>query len=121
MLTYGPDAGKLAVIVDIIDHNRVLVDGPTTGVTRQSVTFKRCTLTPIVLSKVPRTIQTKSLKKLVEAQDLNGLWAKTSWAKKIEVRKVRSNLTDFDRFKLMLARKQRRAIVGKQRKTLLKK
>jgi len=23
MITYGPDAGKLAVIVDIIDHGRV--------------------------------------------------------------------------------------------------
>jgi len=23
MVNYGPDAGKLAVIVDIIDHNRV--------------------------------------------------------------------------------------------------
>jgi len=30
MITYGPDAGKLAVIVDIIDHARVniiYVDG----------------------------------------------------------------------------------------------
>lgn len=25
MVNYGPDAGKLAVIVDIIDHNRVCV------------------------------------------------------------------------------------------------
>ncbi len=106
MMTYGPDAGKLAVIVDVIDHNRVLVDGPSTGVTRQTVTFKRCTLTPIKLDKVPRTIGTVSLKKVVEKEDLVGKWGKTGWAKKIATRTTRSNLSDFDRFKLMIARKQ---------------
>ena len=54
MITYGPDYGKLAVIVEIIDHGRVLVEGPTTGVERQSINFKRCNLTDIVLNKIPR-------------------------------------------------------------------
>ncbi|KAL3899955.1 MAG: hypothetical protein SGCHY_001676 [Lobulomycetales sp.] len=120
MMTYGPDAGKLAVIVDIIDHNRALVDGPTTGVSRQAVSFKRCALTSIVVS-IPRTIKSASLKKAIEKQDLQGLWKATGWAKKLATREVRAGLTDFDRFKLMVARKQRRAIVGKARKPLLKK
>lgn len=30
MINYGPDAGKLAVVVDIIDHNRVCVLSMTT-------------------------------------------------------------------------------------------
>jgi large subunit ribosomal protein L14e len=105
MMTYGPFAGKLAVIVDIIDHARVLVDGPQTGVPRQSVSFKRCALTSIVV-KIPRTIKTASLTKALIKQDLNAMWAQTGWAKKLAVRELRSNLTDFDRFKLMVCRKQ---------------
>ena len=36
VISYGPDSGKLCTIVDVIDHNRVLVDGPAaiTGVHR---------------------------------------------------------------------------------------
>ncbi|EMH73394.1 60S ribosomal protein L14, putative, partial [Entamoeba histolytica HM-1:IMSS-B] len=37
LMKTGPFASKLAVIVEILDHNRVLVDGPQaiTGVPRQ--------------------------------------------------------------------------------------
>lgn len=104
-MTYGPDAGKLATITDVIDHGRVLVDGPTTGVKRQSVSFKRCTLTPIVLT-IPRSIGSKALAKKVTDQDLVGKWNKTAWAKKIQKRTIRAGLSDFDRFKLMLAKKK---------------
>ena len=31
----GPNQGKIAAIVNVIDQNRVLVDGPTSGVLRQ--------------------------------------------------------------------------------------
>ncbi|KAJ3333317.1 60S ribosomal protein L14 [Blyttiomyces sp. JEL0837] len=124
LVNYGPFAGKLAVIVDIVDHSRVLVDGPTTGVPRQVLSFKRLSLTDIVV-KVPRTAGTVSVKKALEKQDLLGLWNKTAWAKKLAARDARSKLTDFDRFKLMVARKQKRAIVGKAfaklRKEALKK
>ncbi|RKO90300.1 ribosomal protein L14-domain-containing protein, partial [Blyttiomyces helicus] len=88
----------------------VLVDGPTTGVARQAVSFKRSTLTDIVV-KVPRTIGTASLKLALEKQDLAGKWGATAWAKKIVARDTRANLTDFDRFKLLVARKQRSAII----------
>ncbi|KAJ3148505.1 60S ribosomal protein L14 [Geranomyces michiganensis] len=111
-ITYGPDAGKLAVIVDIVDHSRVLVDGPNTGVKRQSISFKRATLTDLKVD-VPRTIGTPALKKAIEKQDLAGRWAKTAWAQKIARRNARAELGDFDRFKLMVARKTRRSVVGK--------
>lgn len=103
LITYGPDAGKLAVIVDIIDHSRVLVDGP--GVARQAISFKRATLTDITIN-IPRTIGTPALKAAIEKQDLVGRWKKTAWAQKIAKRDARAQLTDFDRFKLMVARKQ---------------
>ncbi|KNC97250.1 uncharacterized protein SPPG_07637 [Spizellomyces punctatus DAOM BR117] len=112
LITYGPDAGKLAVVVDIIDHSRVIVDGPTTGVARQAISFKRATLTDLTIS-IPRTIGTPALKAQIEKQDLLGRWSKTAWAQKIAKREARAKLTDLDRFKLMVARKQRRAIVGK--------
>ncbi|KAL2911550.1 hypothetical protein HK105_208994 [Polyrhizophydium stewartii] len=112
-ITFGPDAGKLAVIVEIIDHGRVLVDGPTTGVKRQALPFKRLALTDIVLKAIPRGVGTAPLKVAIEKQDLNALWAKTSWAKKIAKRAIRTNLTDFDRYRLAQARRQRSVIIGK--------
>ena len=47
LISYGPDAGKLATIIDVIDANRVLLDGPEklTGVHRHEISIKRITLT----------------------------------------------------------------------------
>jgi large subunit ribosomal protein L14e len=66
------------------------------------------TLTPLLIS-LPRMVGTSALKRAIEKQGLDEKWAATAWSKKIEQRKTRSNLTDFDRFKLMVARKERRA------------
>jgi large subunit ribosomal protein L14e len=112
VMTYGPDAGKLAVITEIIDHGRVVVDGPSTGVKRQAVSFKRASLTPIVLN-IPRGVGSTALLKKIKDQDLEGKWNKTSWARKIAKRSTRAALSDFDRFKLMLARKKKATIVNK--------
>ncbi|KAF8951369.1 hypothetical protein BGZ46_004013 [Entomortierella lignicola] len=112
MVNYGPDAGKLAVIVDIIDHNRALVEGPTTGIARGVYAFRRLTLTPLVV-KVPRNAGQTVLKAAIEKQDLAGSWAKTSWAKKIASRAQRASNSDFDRFKLQKYKKLRREIVNK--------
>ena len=52
LITYGPDKDKLATIVDVIDNNRILVDGPLplTGVHRHAINLKRVQLTDI---KIP--------------------------------------------------------------------
>ena len=52
LISFGPDSGKLCTIVDVIDNNRVLVDGPEpiTGVHRHAVNLKRIQLTDI---KIP--------------------------------------------------------------------
>jgi large subunit ribosomal protein L14e len=39
-------------------------------------------------------------------------WNATAWAKKLESKKVRANLSDFDRFKVMVAKKQRSKIIA---------
>lgn len=50
VVNYGPDAGKLCTIVDIVDQNKCLIDGPRklTGVGRQVIPFKRLALTDLV-------------------------------------------------------------------------
>ncbi|KAF9436632.1 hypothetical protein BGZ76_003429 [Entomortierella beljakovae] len=115
LINYGPDAGKLAVIVDIIDHNRALIEGPTTGISRTAYAFRRLTLTPLVI-KVPRNAGQAVLKAAIEKQDLAGSWVKTSWAKKIASRAQRASNSDFDRFKIQKYKKLRREIVNKATK-----
>ena len=45
----GPNQGKIAAIVNVIDQNRVLVDGPTSGVLRQVGLF----LPKLIFCKYP--------------------------------------------------------------------
>ena len=41
-------------------------------------------------------------------------WEKSAWAKKLASKKTRAALTDFDRFKLMIAKKQKSKIVAEK-------
>lgn len=111
-ITYGPEYGKYAVIVDIIDQSRALVDGPTSGVKRQPLAFRRLQLTDMVV-KIPRTIGTASLKKALEKESFDKKWKESKYSKTYQTRAKRAALSDFDRFKVMLAKKQRRAILRK--------
>jgi large subunit ribosomal protein L14e len=43
--------------------------------------------------------------------DILAKWESTSWAKKLAAKKTRANLGDFDRFKVMVARKSKAAAV----------
>ncbi|CAO3667061.1 unnamed protein product [Rhizopus stolonifer] len=112
LVNYGADAGKLAVIVDIVNHNRALIEGPTTGVVRQAFPFTRLVLTSIVLKNLPRSIGQSALKKALEKSDIISAWNKTAWAQKIQQRTVRASLTDFDRFKVNKLKNQRRFALG---------
>ena len=168
VISYGPDSGKLCTIVDVIDHNRVLVDGPAaiTGVHRHELGINRIMLTDLkvaakhnashkcapahqltprggtawdgawaalaapeeppggattaaappfrprpaaalTFSPPPRT--RRQLAALWKSEDVQGKWDATNWAKKIQKRKLRASMTDFDRFQVMLARKERSA------------
>ena len=49
-VAFGPDQGKLIAIVDVIDQNRVLVDGPCSGVARKAMNLKMLHLTKFVIS-----------------------------------------------------------------------
>uniref|UniRef100_A0A8C8X829 Large ribosomal subunit protein eL14 n=1 Tax=Panthera leo TaxID=9689 RepID=A0A8C8X829_PANLE len=84
----GPGARKLVMIVDVIDQNRALVDGPCTQVRRQAMPFK-CTQLPDFIIKFPHSA------------DINTKRAATRRTKKIEARESKAKMTDFDRYEVM--------------------
>ncbi len=47
VLQDGPCKGKIAAIVDVIDQNRVLIDGPCSDVPRQEYRIKHIHLTEL--------------------------------------------------------------------------
>ncbi|KAM0729024.1 Large ribosomal subunit protein eL14 [Formica fusca] len=102
----GPYQGKLVTIVDIIDQNRVLVDGPSTGVPRCEMRLNELHLTKFRL-RFPFSGSTRVVRKVWETANINELWKQTMWSRKVEAKKKRAALCDFDRFKLRKARQIR--------------
>ncbi|XP_068413995.1 large ribosomal subunit protein eL14 [Eschrichtius robustus] len=118
-VSFGPHAGRLVAIVDVIDQNRALVDGPCTQVRRQAMPFKCMQLTDFIL-KFPHSARQKYVREAWEKADINAKWAATRWAKKIEAREKKAKMTDFDRYKVMKARKMRNRLIKLEVKKLQK-
>ena len=112
IVNYGPLAGKVAVIVDILNTTRVLIHGPKEGVRRQEISLKRLTLTDFKLD-IKRGIHKDNLVKAIEEYKLDDKFKESNYAKKVEKRKLRAKLTDFDRFKVMRLRQKRRVLRSK--------
>ncbi|KAK9297232.1 hypothetical protein QLX08_008968 [Tetragonisca angustula] len=102
----GQYKGKLVAIVDIIDQNRVLVDGPASNVPRCEMRLNELHLTKFRI-RFPYTGSTRVVRKAWEAANINDLWKETMWARKVEAKKKRLELSDFDRFKLRKAKQIR--------------
>ncbi|KAF8638161.1 hypothetical protein AX17_002404 [Amanita inopinata Kibby_2008] len=112
-LKSGPSAGKIAVISEIIDHNRAVIDGPSTQVPRQAFPYKHLVLTPLKLSSLPRGAGSGVIKKQLEKEGVVEKWEKSQWTQKRMALERRRALNDFGRFQVMLAKKQRRDVVRK--------
>ena len=112
LINYGPSAGKLAVVVEILNTSRILVDGPTTGVRRQEISLKRISLTDLKLD-VTQGVKKAALKKAITDFGLDKKWGESSWARKLQKRAKRASLTDFDRFKVMQLKQKRRVLQNK--------
>ncbi|KAI3403769.1 hypothetical protein KGF56_003404 [Candida oxycetoniae] len=97
---------NLASIVQIIDDKRVLIDGPK--VPRQAISLAKVVLTPIVLPNLPRGARTATVNKKWAASDVDSKWASSAWSKKLAARERRSQLSDFERFQVLVLKKQRR-------------
>jgi large subunit ribosomal protein L14e len=117
LINYGPEKGKLAAVIDIVDQNKCLIDGPCSGVTRQVIALTRVALTDFTI-KIQRSARQKTITKAWTEGEVDSKWAATSWAKKLNARKTRANLSDFDRFKVMVAKKQKTEIINKKLATM---
>ncbi|XP_046736841.1 60S ribosomal protein L14 [Diprion similis] len=102
----GPHEGKLVTIVDIIDQNRVLVDGPAANIPRGQMRLSQLHLTKFRL-RFPFTGSTRVVRKAWSDGKIDEKWSESMWAQKVEAKKKRAALSDFDRFKLRKARQVR--------------
>ncbi|KAK6490948.1 60S ribosomal protein L14-like [Huso huso] len=118
-VSFGPHGGKLVAIIDVIDQNRALIDGPCSGVKRQAMPFKCMQLTDFVI-KVPHSAGQKAVRKAWEKAEVNEKWSSSNWAKKIAAKEKRAKMTDFDRYKVMKAKKMRNKIIKHEVKKLQK-
>jgi large subunit ribosomal protein L14e len=132
----GPSDGKLATIVEIIDHKRVcipwctprittegltlmkaLIDGPSSdekkAVPRQSIALAQVVLTPLIVEKLPRGARTGAVKAALEKSEIEKKFLESTWAKKRAQKERRRGLTDFERFKVLRLKKQTRFEVRK--------
>ena len=112
-INYGPLAGKIATIVDIVDQARALVDGPfsVTGVRRQTIPTRNLSLTAITVP-IARGIREGGLKRQLDSAKVLEQWKASGWARKAARHEQRTKLSDFQRFQLMVLRKQKSKIVG---------
>ncbi|KAI9688143.1 MAG: hypothetical protein M1822_001649 [Bathelium mastoideum] len=112
LFSYGQYTGRLAAIVEIVDHKRVLVDGPSDdsdqAVPRHATALANVSLTHLVIPKIPRAFGNGPLKAAWQKEEVEKKWAESNWAKSRERSKKRRALTDFEKFKVMRMRKQAR-------------
>ncbi|XP_049850716.1 60S ribosomal protein L14-like [Schistocerca gregaria] len=101
-IEYGNYKDKIAVITDIIDSGRIIVDGPfsITGVPRMVINFKSVRLTSLLIKGVQRGIKTHALTKLVTDFDLVNKYLETPEGKRQLARDSAASMNDFDRFKV---------------------
>merc|ERR1712032_1455312 len=105
----GANNGKLVVILDVIDQQRVLVDGP--DAVRGASLLKNLRLTDFSVS-IKRNSKTAAVKEAFTKADIATKWAGSKWSQTRERRVRRAALTDFDRFKVMMLKKNRTKIIN---------
>merc|ERR1712166_1519771 len=75
LITYGPCAGKMCTIIDMVDQKRVVVDGPekVTGVRRHMMPIRRLSLTDLK-SNIVRGAREKTLKLALDKDIIMASW-----------------------------------------------
>eukprot|EP01065_Artemidia_motanka_P016077 TRINITY_DN197_c0_g1_i1.p2 TRINITY_DN197_c0_g1~~TRINITY_DN197_c0_g1_i1.p2 ORF type:complete len:175 (+),score=69.99 TRINITY_DN197_c0_g1_i1:58-525(+) len=109
LIRNGKYTDKVAVIVDLVDQNRILVTSPKiegkeayTGIPRHVITLKNIEPTPVKIENCPK--REAKLMKAMTDQGAIEAWAGSTWAKKISIRKARANVDDITRFRIRRAR-----------------
>ncbi len=108
-INYGPHHGKLVVIVDIIDSNRVrtnsffyllfqaIVSDPKGTLDRQTINLDWIQLTKYRLP-IARGQHLKTIRQAFEKAEVAKKFAESHWGKKIANGEKKASLKDFDRF-----------------------
>ena len=124
-INYGPLAGKPAVVVDIVNGTKVVIDGPGLDIERQVISTRRLELTKFRLGNFSKNDKRSDLKKKIEEFDLLNRFNGSGVGKRIVKQQKRAALTDFDRFKVMVLKRRLskavRTYVNKNRKAILSK
>lgn len=107
---YGRNAGKPVAIVDVIDQNRALVDGPCSKVTRQPIRFKRLRLTKHKLN-FDHSAPTRVVKREWEKEGITEKWRQGFQYKRLLADKRRKDLSDLGRFKVYKLKQKLNKIV----------
>nr|UXY88359.1 60S ribosomal protein L14A [Cryptomonas curvata] len=106
-VNFGPSRGKIGVIVDLIDKNRCIIDG-WTG--RQVINNKRMILTRTLI-KINRSMSSKKIKEeLNKNTDLINKFNESVWFQKNHLKKKRSLFNDFDCFKHIIGKKNKKIL-----------
>ena len=98
LISFGTLSSKLAVIVDIVDDKRVMIDVVGSEEPRQSIPIKRLKLTDIVIP-IARAAERSVVKNMIESENVVKKFNETKWGKRLETEKHGSELNDFQRFK----------------------
>ena len=98
MISFGPLADKLAVIVDIIDDKRVMIDVIGSDEPRQMIPVKRIRLTDFSV-RIDRAAAPKAVADAVKAEGLVEKFTETAWGKRLAATQAKGQLNDFQRFK----------------------
>ena len=98
LISFGPLADKLAVIVDIVDDKRVLVDILESQEPRQVMPVKRIRLTDFAC-KFERAADPKVVADTVQKEGLVQKFRESKWGKRLAASQAKANMNDFQRFK----------------------
>ena len=113
LISEGRDTGKIAVIVNVIDQNRVLIDGGSlTGVERKAWHIKQLRLLDFVVEGIELRSDTDAVKKAIKEQNIVEKWQSTKFYQRFENTKTRKVLGDFNRYKLIDAKRKRNKILN---------
>ena len=105
-ITFGPLSGKLAVIVDLVNATKVVIDGPSLDVPRTVISNKRISLTPFSISGVTAATPATELEKMIKAFGVQERFAKSGAGRRLAKQERRAALTDFERFKVYIYKKK---------------
>lgn len=103
----GPRQDRVAVVTDIIDGNRVLVENPSDSKMWRHVQNLK-NVEPLKFAcKISGQSSTKSLAAAIDSSKVLDKWSKTPKATRIVAKKAVESATDFERYQIRVAKRSR--------------